>query len=318
MSNQYTNDNATPGTAYIPGEFYDATRGITLPQFTSDQDISKSIPAEDGFIRNPGAKHHAVLVANLSGKDLCVVLDRAKPINHTVPMYRENEREVNGFYLPNGESSHFNIPPFCYHVTVTQFVESENGGRKILTREGFPLMSIQDQVITYVNGEAQGIVKSIESTAHINHYAILNNFTSYRLTVTITKSTTAYGQSPEEVAASKVSRLPDRGGDPVETNAICAGGSWHFKAPPRLYTCRALQPNSISTGTDRIMGQGNDRVPGMDDYVELSAVNCMGGQVVVFLADVSRNGQILGKTYNAGEIKLVKSTIVQTEQDHNA
>jgi len=311
MSTQFTQDNSSPGTFYVPSEFYDCTRGTTQSIFEAAGGMAKSVPYEDGFISCPSALHRSVGCVNISGKDISVVLNRDKRVNKDLPTARENEKEINGFFLPNGESSHFNIPPFCYHVTVSEFVESENGGKKWLTREGFPLTQIQDQVITYSDGAAEGVVDDAISTGHLGHYAWVNNYTLNRIQVTVSKSATAYPQSRAQIQESKVSRQPDKGGEIVEQVEICAGATWHFKLPPRLYTMRALEPPSIENGQDSIMGQ-DSRVPAVTDYVQLCESNCVAGQIVVFLADTARNGGIRCKTYNAGELKLVSSTIVQT------
>jgi hypothetical protein len=309
----YLSNNGSPGTPYIPGQFYDATRGLTKSQFESPSGASKAVPYEDGFLSDPSALHRSIGVVNLSGKDISVVCDRDKRINKTLPAARENEKEINGFFLPHGEASHFNIPPWCYHVTVSEFVESENGGKKWLTRQGFEMAAIQNQVITFNEGEAEGTVTDATATGHLGHFAWVNNYTNNRLQVTITKATTAYAQSSAQIQESKVSRAPDRGGDIVERREICAGGQWHFRIPPRLYTIRALEPPSTEDGADQIMGQ-DSRVPDVSDYVLLAESNAVAGQIVVFLAAGSRNGCIQAKTYNSAELKLVESTIVQTSR----
>jgi len=311
MAANNTLDHGSPGTPYIPGEFYDATRGLTKSQFESPTGCAKSVPYEEGFFRDPTAVHRSIGVVNLSGKDISVVCDRDKRVNKALPAARENEKELNGFFLPNGESSHFSIPPWCFHVTVSEFVESENGGKKWLTRQGFEMASIQNQVITYTEGEAEGTVQDATSTGHLGNFAWINNYTNNRLSVSITKSASAYPQSPDSIQQTKTSRAPDTGGQIVEKREICAGGSWHFRSPARLYTIRALEPPSIEDGCDSIMGE-DSRVPDVTDYVELTEANAIAGQIVVFLAAGSRNGCINAKAYNCAELKLVSSDIVQT------
>lgn len=134
MNSQYLTDNTDPGTPYVPGEFFDVTRGITRRQFESDAGCAKSVPYEDGFFSNPLAIHRSIGVVNLSGKDVSVVLDKDKRINKCLPSSRENESELNGFLLLNGSSSHFTVPPFCYHITVNEWVESELGGKKMVNK----------------------------------------------------------------------------------------------------------------------------------------------------------------------------------------
>lgn len=309
--------NATPGTPYVPGVVYDATRGITKSQFEAPSGMAKAVPAEDGFLREPSALHRAIGVTNLSGQDLTVVCDRDKRINKEKPAVRENEKEINGFFLPNGSSGHFSIPPFCHHVSVSEFVESEDGGVKKLTRQGFELASLQNKVITYNPGEGQGLTTDAISTANIDHFGWVNNYTDHTLEVKITKSITAYAPSQDEIKAAKKSRVPDNGAEPVETKHIKPGGQWHFKTPPRIYTIRALQPPSEDDGVDSIMAD-NTRVPPDTDYVQLAEENARAAQWVIFFADSARNGYIVAKTYNDGELKLVNSDIVVNARNESA
>lgn len=309
-----TVDHAAPGTPYVPGSYLDATRGLTISQFESVNGLYKAIPAEDGFLRDPVALQRAIVVCNYTGTDLSVVCDRDKRINKDRPAVRENEKELNAMLLPNGTSSHFNIPPFCFHVTVSEFVISENGGQKWVTREGFPLTDIANQNITYRNGEAEGLTSSSANTANLDNYAYVNNYSTNSIKVSITKSATAYAPSEEEIIETKMSRLPDTGGEIQEENHIRPGGGWHFKQPPRKYTIRAMETLAEMDGESTIMGD-NSRVPDISNYIQLAETNAVAGQVVVFFADHSRNGGIRAKTYNCGEIKLVKSDIVQTNRD---
>jgi len=269
--------------------------------------------------RDPTAAQRAIVVINLSGKNLSVVLDRDKRINKNLPSVRENETELNGFYLPSGESSHFVVPPFCYNVSVTQYSEGENGAKKTLTREGFQLATLENKTITYYDGSAQGIVNETLGNGNLGHYAYITNNSSHRLNVRITKTATAYGPSVAEIAAAKQSRLPDTGGEVIKEFNICVGGVWHFKPPVRLYTVRALEPPSLANGAgdDPLVGD-NTKVPTIESYVELAESNARSAQTVVFLSNPSRNGNVVAVTYNTNELKMINADIVQTSNDQDS
>jgi hypothetical protein len=311
----HTDIHGFPGTPYIPGKFYDATRGLTRSQFESPSGCAKAALVEKGFLREPSSTARAIIVCNLSGIDINVVCDREKRVNKSLPAVRENENEINGFLVPNGSSGHFNIPPWCYDITVGEFVVSENGGKKWLTRQGFQMAELANKTITYRDGQAQGTAEVTTTTGNQGNYAYINNYSSNPISVIVTKSTCAYSQSDEEIQQSKESRQPDTGGEKAEARHINIGGEWHFKQPPRKFTIRALETPSESEGNNYSLMGENSRVPDATDYVELCAADAVAGQVVVFLASGSRSGAIIAKTYNVGEIKLVDSDIALTSRE---
>lgn len=187
--------------------------------------------------------------------------------------------------------------------------------KKWLTRQGFELAFVQNKTITYSDGDGEGVVTDSVCNANLNHYAYIQNNTENQLKILVTKSVCAYGQSQEQILAAKRSRRPDKGGEIVEQATVCPAGTWHFKMPRRWYTLRALEtPREQGGGDETIMGN-NDRVPSVTNYVQLAESNCRAGQIVVLLANTSRNGCIDATTYNANEIKIVKSDIVQTGRD---
>jgi len=270
-----------------------------------------AIPREEGFNRDPEAVARCIQVVNLCGRKIVVVLDKDKRLNPSLPSFRENETEINGFLLPRGCASHFPVPPWNYHVTVKQFVITENGTKKWLSRIGFQLKDLVNKVITFDIGSADGLITSSITTANINHFTVFTNYTENRIQVSVTKSRTAYAQSQEEIAAQKISRKPDKGGQPVQVFDICAYASWHVKLPCRLWTVRGLQPTDVSVGVgeEQVFHEVDD-VPDKNNYGLLTETNARAGQVVVFLADISRNGGVIAVAYPAGQLKPVDGDIV--------
>jgi len=304
----------TPATPYTPGEHYDATRGITLAQFESLEGMAKSVPVERGFFVQPQAIIRSIIVVNLCGKDICSVLNKDKKVDKNLPAARENEKELNAFFLPNGESSHFVVPPHCYNISVSEWVNSENGNKKLLTREGFSLYEVANKIVTYIDGDTQGLVEDNVKSADLGQYAWFSNQSSVDLLLKVTKTSTAYQKPAEQIMKEKQSRNPDNGGEVIRTVNIEAGGTWHFKSPPRCFTVRAIEtPRDEYGNDDDLMGR-NDHCPTQNDYVELACSTARGGDVVVFLAGTGRNAGIMAKTYRAGEVKFVNSDIVLTSR----
>jgi len=301
----------TAPTVYLPNKYYSSTIAWTPTMFNDLNNGAKAIIVEQGFIRDPGAAHEAIITVNLCGMDLYAVLDRNLRVNSYKKSDRENQKELQGYLLPVGSSSHFVVPPFSFTVSVSQFVIDERGGKKWLTADGFKMADVSNQIITYKNGDANGLLKSSTSSANINHYCIIQNRSSYKIKVTITKSATAYEQSAAEVAASKSDRSIDQGSQVVDCKNIESKGNWHFLNPPTTYTVRGLQTRSEDDGLLSLV-TANGVEPEVSDYVELASTTAQAGNAVIFLADISNNGRILALTYDIGLLKFVDGDIIDT------
>lgn len=309
MSTLY-NTRAKPASLYQPGQYYDASKGMTVTQFEDPRDVAKACVVESGFLRDPGAFAKAIVVANFSGQDLIFACDKPKRVNRNLPFVRENEAELDAFAVPNGCSSHFNVPPSCFILSVKQKVLTENGRDQYESRQGFEFSSLRDKVVTYNEGDENGVITACTANGHLGGYTYIKNDTDRPISVKVTKTTTAYVQSPDELIESRQSRVPDGGGQVVHKQVIESGGMWHVKNTRIGWIVRALQTEQENDDNPLVSaGMG---IPSNDSYVELGNASARNGDFVIAFADASRNGAIRLKTYLASEIKPVDSDISVT------
>jgi hypothetical protein len=299
-------------SGYIPGQIYDASKGITREQF--ENEYALSAPMERGFFNDPAARAGAIIIVNLSSCTFYSVLDDPDVLNPAFPAYRENQVEEDGVLLPRGQATHYNVDPERWHVHISQYTEGEQGDIKYLTGKGYLYTELEDMVLSVVPGETSGLDYILESAANLNKYALIDNRSGDSIALTITKDTTTYPLSQEELDALLSDRTPDMGGEPDQVIVIENGAQWHLDVPPTYYTVRALQAMGGESQPERskyIVVKKNVAPPksGYGEYANAVA-RARAGNVVVYTD--GENDLLEATVYDMSQIRPVNPNIVVT------
>jgi len=291
-------------TGYVPGKFFNATRGLTKEEWETR--YGKSMPVSKSFIQDKGAANRVILVCNLSSSNQTVVIDRLPGVNRQYGNQRFNEREIAGVCVERGRTVDFPLSPRFYIFTIGEYRIGLDGKRYYETALGAKLNSIANTLITVFDGPRDGALDTkIQSNMEMDKYFTVENSSDRIITVRVVQESATASDSIA-IAREKESRKPDLGPKVIEEKDIKPGGKLHYKHPPQRWEVRALDDYVIESTSQFVV------VPPMRDYVENASTTAELGDAVLLFDDDTRDGGVVAYTYASNNIKFVSDDMVIT------
>jgi len=251
----------------------------------------------------------AIMVFNYSGQALWVVLDEKKCDGEKrLTDAREDDVELNGFFLGRGKCVGIPQYPHYYIVSVRAFAIGEDGIRQYWdSRIGFKLTKIEGKTITIVEGKPRGTISYKLSSYQGTNFCIVVNKVGRPLHVEIEKPKDSGPDEGQEQDQQRIDRGPDGGGIVVQEITVEEDGEWHFRNPPDVVEVRFLQKRFMEYNRHHVASDAS--VPSQSNYIELAKTEATTGTYAgAFKVDGSV-GSIEAKTYDAKDIKPVNSRI---------
>jgi len=294
-------------TTYMPGSTYNVSSGFSQATFEG-RGIGKAVPVEKGLIFNGDAVNKSILFANLSGRDVDIVISHTEVLNQTMPKERWNENEIDGFLLPAGQGTHLPVDPSFYTVSVQECEIGENGKEFWTTLLGLQYNNIINRSISLFDGDKTGEVDTKSSKSTQENYTAIISHLNRPVRVVLSRETIAYSLTEQELNLERSSRSPDLGGKVLREDELPPNSTWWTHLPKRRWAIRALLPDIPASNAVSFCNV----VPNQRNYVQMAMCEATAGTVVVALKDGTGNGGVILVPYEYDTIKAVVSDICIT------
>jgi len=301
---------------YIPGVRYEARKPVTRSDFENNNLYASAVPVEDGFINNEEAVAKAIIVYNLSGKDLAAAL--LEPINRTPKNpfgkeYREDERQLMAKLFPKGCGGHFHTPPSAYHFGIETQLLNSQGKLEWGTIEGFDLedqAGVSLTVIPHPQIPGRFIVKKGKHL--VGTHCRVKNTSGLVIRISLTVRECAYDRTPKEIQIAKMSRMADLGPENDRTVTVANNGYFDLLVHRHRFIMRVFETTyEMYENMDPHL-QGLTGIPDDTCYVQLTSTYACSGDIVVFFEaeEGSSGGGVEAYAYPSDKTKFVNSVIV--------
>jgi len=301
---QSTLDQHSAG-GYVPGSYYSIYGGITADDYVKKYRLAT--PVEDGFL-NTGAKYanNCVIFYNASNRPVFAELRDRKPINPAKSHERFNYRLIDGLDLVPGEGSHIPVQASHYTVCFSRWEETETGKRVELTKEGLTYNSLANKAFSITHGRKAGTTTLTSCGVLQDNFSEFENLLGYDIHASITRESTAYPLSDEQVARLKSERTSDPGPKVIAEARIPPGGKWLIRIPLAHFIVYVILPFTEDDGALSTIA------PPLGNYVQAACAECNIGDVVFIAKDAGSDGVTL--VVNAyRDIKAVSSQLVRDD-----